>query len=179
MDHPVRNIANNSSSGGGENNPPSRKIENLHKFPVRKKRKKMIQEEEDIEKIFLAMEQPEIITQQKMLLEVVSNEIFSEEECFTFQRVIFYESKKFIVERGDHKNKKGKSHLEVDLKYMWSSQISKIHRATSDALDDSIDGLEAKNSKLKEKDQRIGECLNASSNSGKSFVNGQTNHTHH
>jgi hypothetical protein len=44
-------------------------------------------------------------------LEVVANEIFSEEESFTFQSVIFYkESKKLIVERGDQKNKKGKSH---------------------------------------------------------------------
>jgi hypothetical protein len=41
---------------------------------------------------------------------------------------------------------------------MWLSQISKIHKATSDGLDDSIDWLEAKNSKLKE---RIGELENA------------------
>ena len=34
---------------------------------------------------------------------------------------------------------------------MRPSQISKIHTETKDALDDSIDGLEAKNAKLKEK----------------------------
>jgi hypothetical protein len=34
----VRKIANNSSSGG-EKNAPSGKIENSHKFPIRKKRK--------------------------------------------------------------------------------------------------------------------------------------------
>jgi hypothetical protein len=47
MTHPVKNIANSISSGGGEKNPPSEKIENSHKFPVRKKRKNLIQEEED------------------------------------------------------------------------------------------------------------------------------------
>jgi hypothetical protein len=45
--HPVRNISNTSSSSGGEKNTPSGKLENSHKFPVRKKRKKLIQEEED------------------------------------------------------------------------------------------------------------------------------------
>jgi hypothetical protein len=44
-------------------------------------------------------------------LEVVANEIFSEEESFTFQSVIFdKESEKLIVERGDQENKKGKYH---------------------------------------------------------------------
>jgi len=33
---------------------------------------------------------------------------------------------------------------------MRPSQISKIHRATGDALDDSIDVLEDENTKLKE-----------------------------
>ena len=39
----------------------------------------------------------------------------------------------------------------VDLKYMRPSQISKINKATEDALDDSIDGLEVENDNLKEK----------------------------
>jgi hypothetical protein len=92
------------------------------------------------------------MAQQNYLLEFVGNETFSEEESFTFQSVFFYkESKKLIVERSDQKNKKGKSHSEVDLKDMRPSQISKIHRETGDALDDSIDGLEAENAKLKER----------------------------
>jgi hypothetical protein len=33
---------------------------------------------------------------------------------------------------------------------MRSSQISKIHRGIKDALDDSIDGMEVENTKLKE-----------------------------
>jgi hypothetical protein len=139
MTHPIRNISNSSSSGGGEKNPPPEKFESSHKLPVRKKMKNLIQEEEekliendiqrfslddmeleaDIEKIFPAMEQPEIVTQQNVLLEVVANDIFSEEESFTFQSDIFYmESKKLIVKRGDQKNKKGKSRSEVDLKDM-------------------------------------------------------------
>jgi hypothetical protein len=179
MAHPVRKVVNNSSSGGGEKNPPPGKIESSHKLPMRKKMNNLVQEEEDnliendiqsfsledmelevdIEKIFPAMEQPENMAQQNYLLEFVANETFSEEESFTFQSVVFYkESKKLIVERSDQKNKKGKSRSEVNLKDMRPSQISKIHRETGDALDDSIDGLEAENAKLKE---RIKELENA------------------
>jgi hypothetical protein len=76
---------------------------------VRKKRKNLVQEEEDniiendlqifslkdmdlgvyIEKIFHAMEQPKNMAQQNSLLEVFVNETFSEEESFTFQSVVF------------------------------------------------------------------------------------------
>jgi nucleoside-triphosphatase THEP1 len=56
-----------------------------------------------------------------------------------------------IIEKGDMKNKKGKYCLEVDLRDMQPSQISKIHRATEDAMDDSIGGLEVENTKLKER----------------------------
>jgi hypothetical protein len=116
--------------------------------------------EVDIEKIFPAMEQPENITQQNSLLEAVANETFSEEESFTFQSVIFYkESKKLIVERSDKKNKKRKYHSKVELKDMRSSQISKIHKEIGDALDDSIDGLEAENAKLKERIRKLENAL--------------------
>jgi hypothetical protein len=149
--HPVKKVVNSSSSGGGEKNPPPGKIESSHKFPVRKKRKNLVQEEEDnliendiqrfsledmeleadIEKIFPAIEQPENMAQKDSLLEVIGNETFSEEESFTFQSVVFdKESKKLIVERSDQKNKKGKARSEVDLKDMRPSQISKIHRET-------------------------------------------------
>jgi hypothetical protein len=56
-----------------------------------------------------------------------------------------------IIEKGDIKNKKEKSHLEVDLKDLRPSQISRIHIATRDALDDSIGGLEEENTKFKER----------------------------
>jgi hypothetical protein len=41
-------------------------------------------------------------------------------------KVFFFykESKNINIERGDQKNKKGKSHSEVDLKDMWSSLLS-------------------------------------------------------
>jgi nucleoside-triphosphatase THEP1 len=100
------------------------------------------------------------MAQQNSSLEIVANETFSEEESFTFQSVVFdNECKKLIVERGDQKNKKGKSRSEVDLKDMWSSQISKIHRATMDSLDDSIGGLEAENTKLKERIKELENSL--------------------
>jgi hypothetical protein len=57
------------------------------------------------------------------------------------------------------KNKKGKSHLEVDLRDMRPSQISIIHRAISDALDESIFGLEVEKMKLKERIKKMEETL--------------------
>ena len=77
-------------------------------------------------------------------LEIVENEIFDEEESFVFQSVVFNnEYKKLIIEKSDVKNKKGKSHSEVNLRNMCPSHISRIHREIGDALDDSIVGLEA------------------------------------
>jgi hypothetical protein len=42
---------------------------------------------------------------------------------------------------------------------MQPSQISQIHRATGDALDDSIGGLEVENAKLKERVKELEEAL--------------------
>jgi hypothetical protein len=42
---------------------------------------------------------------------------------------------------------------------MWPSKISQIHRATGDALDNSIGGLEAENVKLKERIKELEEAL--------------------
>jgi hypothetical protein len=172
MAHPVKKVFNSSSSGGGEKNLLPGKIESSHKLPMRKKMKNLVQEEEDniiendiqrfsledmelevdIEKIFPTIEQPKNMVQQNSLLEVVPNETFSEEESFTFQSVVFdKESKKLIVERSDQKNKNGKSRSKVNLKDMQPSQISKIHRATEDVFEYSIDGLEDGNAKLKER----------------------------
>jgi hypothetical protein len=47
MTHPYRKVTNSSSGRGGEKNPLARKIESSHKHPLRKKRKNIVQEEED------------------------------------------------------------------------------------------------------------------------------------
>jgi hypothetical protein len=66
--------------------------------------------EADIEKIFLTIDQRGNMAHQNSSLEIIENETFSEEESFTFQSVVFdKESKKSIIEKGDIKNKKGKS----------------------------------------------------------------------
>jgi hypothetical protein len=57
------------------------------------------------------------------------------------------------------KNKKGKSRSEVNLRNMQPSQISRIHKATGDALDDSIGGIEEENIKLKERIKELEETL--------------------
>jgi hypothetical protein len=57
------------------------------------------------------------------------------------------------------KNKKGKYCSEVNLRNMWPSQISRIHKATGDALDDSIGGLKEENIKLKERIKELEETL--------------------
>jgi hypothetical protein len=62
------------------------------------------------------------------LMEIIERETFDEEESFVFQSVVFdIESKNLIIEKIDVKNKKGKSHSEVNLQNMRPSQISRIH----------------------------------------------------
>jgi hypothetical protein len=93
-------------------------------------------------------------------MEIVETDIFDEDESFVFQSIVFYsESKNLIIEKRDVRNKKGKSHSEINLRNMQSSQISRIHRATRDALDDSIGGLEAENAKLKDRIKELEEAL--------------------
>jgi nucleoside-triphosphatase THEP1 len=178
--HPSKKVINSSSGGGGDKNPPPGKIESSHKLPLRKKRKNIVQEEEehrvesdinsfsledmeleaDIEKMFPNIDQPGGAAHQNQSLEIVENEIFDEEESFVFQSVVFdNESKKLIIEKSDAKNKKGKYRSEVNLKNMRPSQVSRIHRATGDALDDSIGSLEAENTKLKERIKELEETL--------------------
>jgi hypothetical protein len=45
--HLYKKLTKNSSSRGGDKNPPQRKIEISHKLPLRKKRKNILQEEEE------------------------------------------------------------------------------------------------------------------------------------
>ena len=44
--HPSKKVINSSSSKGGEKNPPPGKIESSHKFPLRKRRKNTMQDEQ-------------------------------------------------------------------------------------------------------------------------------------
>jgi hypothetical protein len=127
VDHPTRKVTNTSSSGRGEKNPLSSKIERSHKLPLRKKRKYVVQEEEnhriesdinnfsleymelevDIEKMFPTMDQLGNIAHQNSSLEIIENETLNKEESFAFQSVFFdRESKKLIIKKGDMKNKK-------------------------------------------------------------------------
>jgi hypothetical protein len=116
--------------------------------------------EVDIEKMFPTIDQTTNTSHQNSSLEIIENEAFSEEDSFSFQSIVFNkESKKLIIEKGDIKNKKGKSCSEVDLKDMRCSQIYKIHRATRDSLSDSIGGLEAENRKLKERIKELEDAL--------------------
>jgi hypothetical protein len=116
--------------------------------------------EVDIKKMFPNIDQARGEAHKNQSLEIVENEIFDEEESFVFQSVVFdNESKKLIIEKSDVKNKKWKSHSKVNLRNMRPSQISIIHKATSDALDDSIGGIEAKNINLKERIKELEETL--------------------
>jgi hypothetical protein len=102
--HPSKKVINSSSGGGGDKNPPLGKIESSHKLPLRKKRKNIVQEEEenhiesdinrfsledmelkvDIEKMFPNIDQLGGTAHQNQSLEIVENEIFDEEESFVF-----------------------------------------------------------------------------------------------
>jgi nucleoside-triphosphatase THEP1 len=93
-------------------------------------------------------------------LEIVENEIFDEEESFLFHSTVFdNKSKKIIIENSNVKNKKGKYRLEINLRNMRPSQVSRIHRAINNAVDDSIGSLEEENTKLKERIKELQETL--------------------
>jgi hypothetical protein len=114
----------------------------------------------DIDSIFCNLDQPGDAIQHSHSMDIVDTEIFDEDESFIFQSVVFEsESKKLIIEKRDVKNKKGKYRSEVDLANMQSSQISGLHRATRDALDDSIGVIEAKNARLKDQIKELEEDL--------------------
>jgi hypothetical protein len=140
--HRTRKVTKSSSIGGGEKNPPLGKIESSHKLPLIRKRKNVVQGEEDhhiendinnfsledmeleadIEKFFLIIDQSGNTAHQNSSLEIIENETFNEEGSFTFQSTVFdKESKKLIIEKCDMKNKKGKSCSEVDLTDLWPS----------------------------------------------------------
>jgi hypothetical protein len=70
--------------------------------------------EADIEKMFPIIDQSGNTTHHNSSLEIIENETFNEEESFSFQSIVFdKESKKLIIEKGDMKNKKGKSHSRL------------------------------------------------------------------
>jgi hypothetical protein len=106
----------------------------------------------DIDKMFPDDDQLESTAPHNPEMEIIGTDTLDEEESFAFQSVVFYsESKKLVIEKRDVKNKKGKSRSEINLRNMHPSQISQIHRATGDALDNSISGLEMENVMLKER----------------------------
>jgi hypothetical protein len=69
------------------------------------------------------------------------------------------ESKKLIIDKSYVNNRKWKCHSKVNLRNMWPSQIFIIHREIDDALDDSIGGREAENTKLKKRIKELKETL--------------------
>jgi hypothetical protein len=93
-------------------------------------------------------------------MEKIEKETFDEEESFVFQSVVFYsKSKNLIIEKRDIKIKNVKFCLDINLWNIRTSQISQIHRATGDALDNSIGIIEVDNFRLKERIKELKETL--------------------
>jgi hypothetical protein len=172
--------SHSSSSRGGDKNPPSGKIEICHKLPAGKKRKTIVQEQEgprgeidiydlsleymeleiDIDKMFPDNDHLESTAPHNPRMEIIGIDTLDEEDSFAFQSDVFdSESKNLIIEKRDVKNKKGTSRSEINLRNMHPSQISKMHRATGDALDNSITGLETENLMLKKQIKELEETL--------------------
>jgi hypothetical protein len=138
MAHPSKKETHNSSNRGGDKNPPHGKIDSSHKLPVRKKRKNIVGQAEepetesedmeletDLDNVFHNVDQPGDAIHHNPLMEIDETDIFYEDESFVFQSVVFYnESKNLIIEKRDVRNKKGKSHSEINLRNMHPSQIS-------------------------------------------------------
>jgi hypothetical protein len=136
--HPSKKETQNLSNGGGDKNPPHGKIDSSDKLPVRKKRKNVVGQAEepeienedmeletDLDNVFRNVDQPEDAIHHSPPMEIDETKIFDEDESFVFQSVVFYsESKNLIIEKRDVRNKKGKSHSEINLRNMRPSQIS-------------------------------------------------------
>jgi hypothetical protein len=115
MTHQINKVTHISSGRGGDKNPALGNIERSHNLPLRKKRKKNLQENEgprgesdihdlsledmelniDIEKVFPNVYQLENMTHQNPLMEIIKSETFNEEESFVFQSLFFPTSQKF------------------------------------------------------------------------------------
>jgi hypothetical protein len=79
----------------------------------------------DTEKVFPNDNQLDKTAHQNPQMEIIGTKTLDEEDYFAFQSIVFYhESKNLIIEKRDVKNKKGKSHLEINLWNIRPSQIS-------------------------------------------------------
>jgi hypothetical protein len=170
--HPSKKATQKYSNGGGDKNPPRAKIDSSHKLPLTKKRKNIVgqAEEPEIESEHMQLE-TEIEHMHKVdpsadamhhssTMEIAETDIFDEDESFVFQSVVFdSQSKNLIIEKRDVTNKKGKSRTEINFRKMRSSQISRFHRVTGDALDDSIGGIEAENARLNDRVKELEEAF--------------------
>ena len=97
----------------------------------------------DIDKMFPDDDQLESTALYNPEMEITRTNTLDEEEYFSFQSVVFYsEAKTLVIEKRGVKNKKGKYCSENNLRNMCPSQISQIHRATRDTIDNSISSLE-------------------------------------
>jgi hypothetical protein len=138
MAHPSKKATHISSNGGGDKNRPRGKIDSSHKLPVRKKRKNVVEQAEELgtesedmeletnlDSVLCKVDQPGDVIHHNPLMEIVETEIFDEDESFVFQSAIFdSESKNLIIENRDVSKKKGKYRSEINLRHMQSSQIS-------------------------------------------------------
>jgi hypothetical protein len=104
----------------------------------------------DIDKMFPDDDHVESTAPQNPGMEIIGIDTLDKEDSFAFQKVVFdNESKKLIIENRDVKNEKGKSRSEINLRNMRPSQLSQMHQATGDPLENSISGLEMENVMLK------------------------------
>jgi uncharacterized protein YabE (DUF348 family) len=147
----------NNASDGGDKNPPQQNLEKNHKLQVKIKR---INSEQEIEENILESE----IHLEDMDLEVdveninfpgeeniqpvteltIQEEEFSKEESFSICNALFDKySRNFIFERTTSKNKKGKTCSTFILSKILPSRIANIHKVAANALDVSIDDMEA------------------------------------
>jgi hypothetical protein len=92
--------------------------------------------------------------------ELVTQEpVFYEEESLTLHSALFDKYlNKLVFERVNSKGKRAQGKdTELDLNGVPTSRITRMHKSTRDALEVSVDGLEAENARLKERIKEL-EC---------------------
>jgi hypothetical protein len=85
-------------------------------------------------------------------VEIDETKFFYEDESFVFQSVVFdNQSKSMVIEKRDITKRKGKYRTKINFREMRLSKISLFHQVTDDSIHNSIGGIEAQNSRVKER----------------------------
>jgi hypothetical protein len=167
-----------NSGDGDDPNHPKKSVERPHKLPINKRKRKNNQQEveevipdeefllEDmeldanIEDIEFPDDEQRVQQSREVAVELVTQEpVFYEEESLTLHSALFDKDlKKLVFERVNSKGKRiQEKDTELDLNGVPHREFPEFIKLLGDTLEVSVDEMEAKNARLKERIKEL-EC---------------------